>query len=186
MMSWTSQKTRLELVARAIDPAVVLMTKNGRFWRALAWVLVIVTFGGVSRKRFLENFATTFGPVQAYPEVWSAATVESVIIHESRHTRQARWFGFGISPWVGLPLMGVAYLLFFFPIGLAWVRYRLELDAEVARWRFMLLSGANPNLIRMHAQNFASLVSGRAYFYSWPASWAKWGFVRKAEKIIAK
>jgi len=71
-------------------------------------------------------------------------------------------------------------------MGLAWVRYRLELDADVQRWRRMLAIGMTPDNVRARAYSFADTVSGGTYLFAWPRAWARWGFARKAEKEIAK
>lgn len=184
-MGWTSDKERLEELAHDIDPAIRLTTKNGWFWKAIAWILFIITFGRFKREMFLEEFATTIGPIQAYPEAWSAAQVEGALPHEGRHTRQARAFGLFLHPWVGLPPMAVAYLLLPLPMGFAVCRAWLELDADRCRWRVMLAQGAEPDHVRERAASFAETVSGAAYAWSMPAADIKAWFLGEAEKVIA-
>lgn len=182
-MSWVNDKERYQAIARKIDSSVRLTTKDGWIWKAIAWILFIVTFGKFKRERFLENFATTLGPVQAYPRSWPALR-EGTLVHESRHTHQARWFGLGIHPWVGLPLMGLFYLLLPLPLGLAYFRYRLELDADRAKWKFWLAGGRTPDEVRARAKKFAETITGVAYAWSWPRKWAVRGFLKAAEKVI--
>lgn len=186
-MSWLADKERLQIEARKFDPAVRLTTKNGWFWAALAWLLFILTFGKFKREDFLTQFATTIGHVQAYPEGWNVDTVERVVVHESRHTFQARVCGFGIHPMVGLPVMAVLYGLVFFPTLLAVLRTWFELDADRAVWRSGLSKGVmNADMVRWRAQVFAETVSGPAYFWSLPRSLAVRWFLRAAEKVIAE
>lgn len=185
-MSWTDDKESLEALAHDIDPAVCLTTKNGWLWKAVATILFILSFGKFKRERFLESFATTFGPLQAYPESWSASQVSHTLVHESRHTRQARAFGFGIHPWVGLPLMFLTYCLLPLPIGLAVFRVWLELDADRYRWRVLLRAGIPASYIRQRAREFAETVSSAAYMWSLPASWTVKWFEQEAEKAIAE
>jgi hypothetical protein len=185
-MSWTKDKERLEKLAHSIDPAVRLSTKNGWVWKAISWILFVVMFGQFNRESFLNRFATTLGPVQGYPEGWSATQVEHTLIHESRHTRQARAFGLFIHPWVGLPLMFLAYVLLPLPAGLAVFRAWLELDADRYRWRLLLKRGVPASDIRARAAGFADTVSSAAYGWSLPASWTRKWFLKEAEKAIAE
>ena len=110
MNSWTNDRDRLLSLAKSVDSSVILTTKDGFFWKAISWILFIISFGKQSRKTFLTIFATTIGPIQAYPKEWSVQSVEFVVVHESRHTKQFRWFGFGLSPWVGIPFMFIFYI----------------------------------------------------------------------------
>ena len=193
-MSWLDDKKGLEKIAREIDSSIILVSKDTWFWKALSWLLYIVTFSGLKRSEFLENYSTTLGPVQSYPNNWSADIVERVIIHEGRHTQQARRFGWGVpilgwirplAPWVGIPIMGIFYLFLFFPIFLAWFRYRLELDADSYRWKYLLINDMETEGEILHrAEVFAGVVSSGHYFWSIPKKWALWGFNRKAKKVI--
>lgn len=185
-MNWTDDRESLEALACGIDPAIRFTTKNGWFWKAVATILCILSFGMFKRERFLESFATTVGPLQAYPESWSADQVRRALIHESRHTCQARVFGFGIHPWAGVPLMFFAYCLLPLPIGLAVFRAWLELDADRYRWRFLLRRGTPASHIRKRAIDFAETVSSAAYMWSLPASWTVKWFEKEAEKAIAE
>lgn len=183
-MGWTTDKARLEKLARGIDPAVRLVTKNSWIWKAIAWILFLVTFGQFKRERFLKRFATTLGPIQAYPEEWGVSSVERVLVHESRHTRQARAFGLFIHPWAGLLPMAVFYLAVLLPVKLAVARAWLELDADRFSWRHQLSQGASPDAIRARADSFADTVSSAAYAWSLPARWTKAWFRKEAEKVI--
>lgn len=183
-MSWVDDIERYRALAVSQDPAARLTTKDGWFWRALAWVLLLLSFGTFSRRRFLTEFATTIGPIQAYPREWGSIR-ESTVVHEGRHVRQARWFGLGIHPWVGLPVMALVYLLLPLPVLLAYGRYRLELDASVAEWRYALSHGkASPTAVMLDASDFAETVSSSAYLWAWPESWTRRGFRRAAEAVL--
>jgi len=185
-MSWLSDKERLQAEARKIDKSVKLVSKDGKFWKIIAWFLFIVSFGAFKRENFLTRFATTIGNIQAYPATWSVATVERVIVHESRHSRQARFCGFGIHPLVGLPIMMLIYVLFPFPVLFAFPRALLEMDADRASWRALLASGTPSSVIIARAQNFAETISSSEYMWSIPKSLAVKLFVWAANRTIAE
>lgn len=185
-MSWTDEAERYRRLARGVDPAVRLTTKDGWVWRAIAWVLYLITFSAFKRERFLTQFATTLGPVQAYPRGY-LRIYEGTIEHEGRHTRQARAFGLWIHPWVGLPFMAVAYLLLPFPVYLAWGRYRLELDAVTFSWeRGLRARRTSVGDVMEDAARWGDLISSAAYFWAWPRRLARWGFRRRAEHVTAE
>lgn len=194
--SWTERKPELQTLARVIDPSVTLTTKDSWFWALLAWLRLLIGFGSASRADFLTRFATTLGPVQAYPKEWDYEKVRQTLIHESRHTRQSRVFGWFVpvlgwipplAPWVGLLLMAPVYGLLPVPVLGAWCRYRLELDAERFRWRWYLK--ATPpwpaEYVRLRAVSFADTISSGQYLWTVPRCWARWGFRRCAERDIA-
>jgi hypothetical protein len=185
-MTWTGDKERLEKLAKGIDSSVRLTTKDSWFWKAIALILFLITLGQFKRERFIKSFATTIGPIQAYPSTWPAGSVERVLVHESRHTQQARKFGLGIHPWVGLPFMAIFYLLLPLPVFFAVFRCWMELDASRFSWRHMLKNGAPDHWIRYKADSFAKKVSGAPYAWSLPRSWAVKWFKGEAEKVIAE
>lgn len=184
MKSWLEKKDYYEGIAKKIDSSIILTTKDGWFWKAISWVLFIVTFGSFKREKFLQHYATTIGPIQAYPKEFSDIS-EGMIVHEGRHTKQARWFGLGIHPWVGLPFMMIAYIFLFFPIGLALFRYLLELDADKTSWKYMLENNlADEQYILQRAESFAEKVSGAPYGWSWFRKFVVSGFRKAAIKVI--
>lgn len=185
MNSWYLDKARLQAVAQQIDKSVHLYTKDNWFCTVLSWLLTIIAFGGIERRVFLTRFATTIGPLQFYPASWNIASVERVIVHESRHTRQARWFGLGIHPWLGLPLFAVFYLLLFLPMGLAFFRCWFEMDAM----RFELRGGYargyyKASEVTLRAEGFGRTVCSKAYGWPLPQSWGLPMFKRAAEQIL--
>lgn len=193
--SWVSRRKRYDVLAAGISPVIRLTTKDAWIWRVIAWALFLVSFGRMKRGRFLYNFATTLGPIQAYPRRWEGIR-ERTIVHEGGHTLQfllAGWFvpvlgwlGRRVRVWAGLLPMGVVYGFFPLPMVLAWGRYRLELAADAYSWVWALESGdLTPSEVRKRARAFAELVSSWAYLRAWPRKWAVRGFERRAEKVIA-
>lgn len=181
-MAWLDSRQTIQNRLRMIDKSVILVSKDHWFWKAIA--VFLSSFHLMAQEDFLEQYATTIGPIQAYPKDWDAFTVEEVGIHESRHTRQCRWFGLGLSPWLGLPFMMVVYLLLPFPIGLAWFRYRLELDAEVQRWKYLLAKNMRLETFWTRVNYTALGVSSSHYGWSVPKAWALWGYKRRAGKLL--
>jgi hypothetical protein len=183
MQSWTEDHLFLTLLAKEIDKSIVLVTKDGWFWKMLGSILQF--FRMMSKEEFLEDYATTIGPIQAYPREWDTNTVDCILYHEARHTRQARWFGLGISPWVGLPFMAVVYGLLFFPVFLAWPRYRLELDACKTQWIACLKNGYKLENVASMAIEDARQISSSSYGWAVPYRWARWGYMRALGKVFA-
>lgn len=185
--SWLDARGQLQLQATKLDRHAKLVVKQGWFWTTVAWLLFIVTFGAFNRQAFLDRFATTIGPYIAIPASWSAEAVQDLLAHEARHVTQSRWFGFGIHPLIGVPFMALAYLLLPLPLGLSWVRFRLELDADVASWK--ALKQAFPlaarDAVMPRAIRFSETVSSAAYGWAWPKTWCKARFVAAAEKVLA-
>ena len=179
--SWVDDKRKYETLAHSIEPSVKLVTKDAWYWKVMAALAMTFTFGGMKYRDFLEKFGTTLGPIQGFPRSQEWLT-ERIIVHEARHTRQCKWFGLWIHPWVGLPIFAVFYLFLPLPLGLAYFRYRLELDADRTTWRWMLNNKYTIGEVRTRAEEFASKVGGR--YYGWSVPWAKWGFKRAVESVI--
>jgi hypothetical protein len=173
-MSWVANRAWVQELAQSIDKSAKVTTKDHWFWRMLGSILAF--FHLMTKQQFLENYATTLGPIQAYPASWDLETVRQVCVHESEHTRQCRLCGFGLSPYLGLPIMGLLYGLFFFPVGLAWFRYRFELGASRKEWQWMLRHGIREEVVRNRAMWFAATVSSSAYGWPWPRTWTLRGF----------
>jgi hypothetical protein len=183
---WLGERARLEALARAIEPSVRIQTKDGAHWRALAWLAAVATGGGISRRTFLEDYATTLGPLHGYPAGWSAERVEATLVHEARHTRQARWCGLGLHPWLGMPLFAALYLALPLPVGLGLARLLFELDADRAGWRHALAAGATPDAVRARAREFAGRVCSGHYGWPVPRRLGTALFARAAERVIAE
>ena len=184
-MTWLAERERLGSLARAIDPSVRIVSKDGRLWRALAVLASAATFGGLSRRSFLEHYATTLGPLQGYPAGWSPERVEGILVHEARHTRQACWCALGLHPWLGMPLFALLYLGMPLPIGLGLARVLFELDADRAAWRHALRAGAAPEVIRARAREFAGRVCSGHYGWPLPRRLGVALFAAAAERAIA-
>jgi hypothetical protein len=192
--SWTHSAADYARLARGVAAVSVITTKDGRFWRLVAWSLCLLSLGRFARRRFLEEFASTLGPVQAYPQGWTALSPR-LIVHESRHTQQFLWAGWfvpivgwlgpRVRVWAGLLPMGLVYGFFPLPVFFAWGRFRLELDADSYSWKVALENGwMSPDEVRERANSFAETISSWAYLRSWPVRWTRRRFQRRAEDVI--
>ena len=195
-MSWTERRSEYERLAHSISDVIVLTTKDAWPWKVIAYGLAIFSLWRFPPRRFLEDFATTIGPIQAYGRAWPRLDRRTVV-HEGRHTLQFLFFGWfvpvlgwlhrRVRVWCGLLLMGLLYVLIPLPIGLAYGRYRLELDADAYSWRRALEEGwLDADGVRRRAREFAETVSSAAYLWAWPRPWAVRGFARRAEREIAR
>lgn len=181
-MSWVDDTARYEAIARKVEPAVWLTAKDSWIWKVIGALVHVFTFGGTTYRKFLDDYGTTIGPVVASPRAWSTLS-EGYLVHEATHARDMRLAGLSLHPWVGLLPYGIAYLLLFFPIGLAWCRYRLELRADRARWRYELAHGfKSPEDIQKQAERRGEKLRGGAYGYAWPG--ARGGYRRTVEAVI--
>lgn len=193
-MSWVDDEAQYRALAPQVADVVVLTTKDGLPWRLTAWALYLLSCGQFQRRQFLENFATTFGPIQAYPRHW-AELPRSLVAHEARHTEQFLWCGWWVPVlgWLGRPLrcwagvlpMALIYGFFPLPMFLAWGRFQLELDAESYAWRLSLQRGwLTPEQVRRRADEFAELLASWAYLKCWPRRWALAAAGARAERVI--
>jgi len=196
-MSWVDEKEKYDAIARSIEPAARLTTKDSWLWTAL-WVVGLVFTVGLlaikmGRKRFLEEYATTLGPAQGYPSIFGALS-KRLLVHECRHTTHCVWLGwlvpvfgwfFGrrVRAWCGLPIYAVLYLLFpVLPVGLNLGRWLFELDAEKTAWRWALRNGYPARSIVKRARDFGGRVCGGQYVWSW-LPWGKTVFLNAATDV---
>jgi hypothetical protein len=193
--SWVDDKDRYQALARQTCSQARLAVKSGPFWQAVAWALWLASAGRLSRRRFMTEFASTLGPVQAYPPAWKQLS-PALVVHEARHTWQfaragwlvpvAGWLGSRCRVWAGLLPMALAYGCFPLPVFFCYGRMRLELDAESHAWSVALRrQWTDPDRVRRRAESFAETVSSWAYLRSWPASWTRTAYLRRAEQVIA-
>lgn len=196
-MSWTVERFRYQKIATSIEPAAVVVTKDSWLWTALYVLGLILTLGllrlAFSRRRFLEDLAVTVGPWQGY---WRGLRElrNELVAHESGHTTQTTWFGWLFFPiaWInrklrsvlGLPGFAIAYFLLL-PVGFAFGRFYLELDADRRAWRLGLKEGwMSTGEVLVNAGIRAELLSSRTYFYTWPKSWSAKAYEKMAREII--
>lgn len=183
--SWVDKHQFYTDLAREVEPASLLVTKDHWIWAVMGYALAIVTFGKRSKKQFVEEIATTVGPVMAYPRQWEALS-RKLIKHEARHARQSRWFGLGLSPWLGLPFMAIFYLLLPVPVLGALARFLLERDADRESWKFQFRRGKSYAHVRNRAVAFSLLVCGSPYAWCLPKKLGTKLFVKAFQKTAAE
>lgn len=183
-MSWIDDKDYYQNLVKKIEPSCVLTTKDNWFWKILSYMWFLVTLGRQGGpKYFLENLATTIGPIMAYPKEWKFLDL-GLLMHEVRHVKQFRWFGLGIHPWIGFLPMAIVYLMFPIPVGFAYIRYRLELDADRERWIWEFSQKRELKKIFYGMECFCELVCGPTYGWAWPHKWGKKGFTKVFSEVL--
>lgn len=191
--SWTTQRSRLEEVARTFDKSIRLYTKDNWFSHAVAWLLFVISFGKFKRDEYLVHAATTFGNLHFYPKEWNVWNVEDILPHEARHTWQFRVLGFYIHPLLGLPLAAVVYLFLLFPIGIAVGRFFMELDADKSRYSYLITkyecaknSIYYSKYLRSSAECRAEVLSSSLYFFAVPFPFGKYYYMKMINKLLGE
>lgn len=193
--SWIDRREHYQALAREFAPSVVLTTKDHWLWRVIARLLWLASCGRFAPSTFLQDYATTLGPIQAYPSSWPELS-RPLLVHECRHTGQCErlgwlipvigWTHARVRTWVGLAPMGLLYVLLPLPMGLSYGRLRLELDAERESWRASLQRRwLTPRQVRARAATFADRLSSAHYLWTWPRPWTRALARRAAEQVIA-
>ena len=174
--SWFYQDLRVAAAAKRFDPRAKVQLKTGWVWKM---------------SPALKNSATAIMDTVYFPVDWTAESCCNKMCHEVKgHVKQFSFFGFG-NPKVGIVLMTLIYGLLFFPILLAWGRYRLELHACATEWEHFFRGqsgsrGMEDYILNAWSPHQADSISGKMYVYAVPHFWARWGYKRKAKKVIAK
>lgn len=188
MHSWVTEFSRFQMEAKQFDPSIKLKTKDNTFSYIIAWILYIISFTKITREKYLKETATAIGNIHYYPKEWTVNKVERVMPHEARHTYQARWFGFGSHPMAGLPLMAVVYFLLPIPIYFAFGRFLLELDADKAKYRYMLdKQGAGTYTVAAVVRNALhrlKIMNGPLYVWAMNYKISQTLYLRAVERIL--
>ena len=136
-----------------------------RLWDVIQVLYTIITFGKV--RDWKKRFTITIGAYVFFPSGWKIEEVDGgdyeVLRHEGDgHMRQCFDLGRG-SVWRGLPIFLLLYAFMFFPIGLAWFRYKFEREAYVISFY------AAKEVGRKFSIDFAvDALTGPSYLWAWP------------------
>ena len=149
---------------RSEFPDFKLEPKSGsKLMKAIGTFLTIVSFG--KAKGFMDSYITTIGHTVYTSAHWDTTMDEIskiiVLRHERVHMRQQKR--------MGRFLFSLCYLLPFFPIGLAWGRAKLEMEAytESVKAEVELRGTARP-WSKEYQDWLASQFLGPSYLYMWP------------------
>jgi hypothetical protein len=159
-----------DLAARARP---VMLLRKGDVWhqRAADVALRVVTLGGA--RQYLTHYVTTLGHRIYVPDdwpTWPATRRLAILRHELVHVAQFERLGW--------PLMILLYGLLPLPIGLAWFRARLEMEAYAETLRATaelegLAAARSPALRAEIVRRFV----GPDYGFMWP-------FPRAVERFV--
>jgi hypothetical protein len=148
-----------ELIEYAKSIGVKIKYKQGWFWKTLAVIVNIVTFGG--SKTFLTDYTTTLYKTIFVPlswDQWPSQGKLEILTHELVHVKQAKTWTY--------PIFVLSYLLFPLPFGLAWARYRFEREAYLAGFKVSLrYESASRDFLIDHG---VKQMSSSAYGWAWP------------------
>lgn len=209
-MSWLDEKANYQQLAESIEPAARLSSKDHWVWHVVWYLLFVlvtlVTLGigtyffvkKMGKKTFTQTYATTFGPIQAYPPAYDSLSM-ALLVHECQHTKQAVFLGYfvpilgwipggigrRIRAYAGLLWMALFYLVLLFPVWGCYGRYWMERNADEASYIWMLKNGYSSAEVRSRAREFAEKVGGGQYVFAWPIWWVRSGFSKAAERVIS-
>jgi len=166
-----------ELQASLRTEGIRLVVKDTWFWKAIHYILVVLTFGG--NREFLDGFMTTIGPVIGVPKKWLELPKMDFyqfagIHHEKVHVDQFRKVGFG-NAWLGIVPGFFWYILFPIPIGFAWGRWVWEREAYLADMKWRREHGENEDRLAKRLDHVVVMLTGGNYGWTMPFK----GYVRR-------
>jgi hypothetical protein len=168
------------------DNKIRIVEKTGWFWTTISWFLFLGTFGQIKRDTFMEEFATTIGNLVAFPRGWTYRQMVATMPHEAEHVRQGLYLGLWTSPWVGLPLFFLLYVLLPIPLGFAWFRYYFEREASRATTKMRLKAGVKFEECHRKAKWSAERVASSSYGWAVPTKFAVKGYAKMVDQEIKK
>lgn len=136
------------------------------YWRTVGTLLTVLSFGNLD---FMGKFNTTFGNRIGVTPNWDRLTVGQkyvTLLHEVEHMKQYKTAGMG-NIWLGFIICSVGYLLVPFPIGIAYVRARMEMGGYAQTIRAIIqLYGVDA--AKRQKWFILSQFYGINYFFMWP------------------
>ena len=170
--SWYFEKNEINAVAKMLDSSASVTYKKCWIWKLGS----------------LKNSATVLGSTLYIPLNWNSNQAYNVLPHEILgHVKQFKKY-----TWPGMIFL---YGFFFLPIFFAWGRYRLELDANIEQWRYMLKNYTGgyaknevflTDWILSNAQKTADRISSSFYLFAMPRYYTRSGFKKAALKLISE
>jgi hypothetical protein len=155
------------LLSAGNEFGLVIEPKTSKwYWRVAGYVLTVLTFGNLD---FANRFFTTFGNRIGVTPSWDSMAVEEryiMLLHEVEHMKQYKKAGFG-NVWLGFVIAGIGYLLLPLPIGLAWIRTRMEMAAYTQTVR-AIIRVYGVNTARNEKTRVVSYFTSWSYLFMWP------------------
>ena len=171
----------LNTFAKRINPKVEILVKEES-----ALMRFLNIFARIFNKDFLSNTIVAFATRIYVPRASLDCDLRNKIVHEVKgHVPQYRKCGLG-SIWLGFLVFVFLYGLAFFPIFLAYFRYRFELGAHTEEWRWDLENGRSPSEVRKSAALSAQSVASNVYFWTLPGAWVFYGYEKRLNKVVAE
>jgi hypothetical protein len=161
----------------------IIKKRDSRFHRMIHWGLFAITFGQM--RDYLDGYYTTIGQRLYVTGDWDDIDPDDryiTLCHEVVHMRQfRRW-----TP----PLMGLFYLMFPLPMGLAYFRARFEMEAYAETLRASVeVHGLDYVRSDSVKQRIIGQFTGASYGWMWPFGRAmeRWydGVVAELEQAAA-
>jgi len=136
------------------------------YWRVAGFLVTLLTFGKVD---FMNHFYSTFGNrvgvTPSWDNIYTGAKYE-MLLHEVEHMKQYKAAGFG-NIWLGFFVAGFGYLFLPLPIGLSWVRAKMEMGGYAQSIRAIIqvygVNAARADKVRI-VHHFTSI----NYLFMWP------------------
>lgn len=136
------------------------------YWRWIGKLLTLLSLGNLD---FMGSFNTTLGNRVGTVPGWesqSAGYKYYTLLHEVEHMRQYKAAGFG-NLWLGFVISGFAYIFLPFPVGVAYVRARMEMGGYAQSIR-AVVQLAGPTAAASMKPLIVNHFMGIDYFFMWP------------------
>lgn len=157
-----------DLVKEATEKyGLVLEKKSAKwYWKVTGILVAIITFGKVD---FMGHFFSTFVNRVGVPASWDNMYVGAkyeILLHEVEHMKQYKRAGFG-NIWLGFIIAGFGYLFLPLPLGLAWVRTKMEMGGYAQSIR-AVIQVYGVNAARADKARIVGHFTSITYFFMWP------------------
>jgi hypothetical protein len=147
-------------IAEEFPSFKIIPKSESALMKALNIFLKIVTFGKM--KTFMSHFTTVVGCKVYVPSNWEDFNKKSILRHERVHMRQAKR--------VGRIWFSIAYVMLWFPIGLAYFRMKWEQEAYEETMRFVAERKGGMAMLEHdgYRERMVKRFTGHKYVWTWP------------------
>ncbi len=146
-------------------------------WAVLGFFMRVLS--GWKVKDQQHAYITTIGDMIFYPAGWRMDKASehscAALRHELCHVEQYQILGLG-NVWLGFFIFLFLYLFMFFPVGIAWFRWRVERVAYKAGW-----DAAKEFKLewRPDINDYCEAMTGPRYIWAWPFKYQVCRWFRK-------